>query len=601
MDAIEEIKQQIRAQGFTFEPIFDGGWHKIRSSDNQPIRGRYATRVFESGAILTIMSWDEEYKQTFKSTGDIDPTATKYFEKEFYARVKAEKKKENDEASAKAQDDLSKLIPIKSPTPYMDRKKIPVTEGVLVDPETKSIMHIPCSDISGKVWGYQKIYASGDKLFLENQKKEETFFQFGRLLTKLYICEGFATAASVYLATNEATICAWDAPNLKKVAKIFREKYKFVEIIIAGDNDQSETGQNSARAAAELVGGKYIWPDKVDTDWNDLLVESGVSTLIEIFNNILPPKKSLQIISMGNLLVKPDPKYAWCIDQTLITGGMSQIAGPPKSGKSTISRKMALAVSRGDKFFGRDTQQGNVLYIAVEEKLPEVKKHFNLLGAKSTDPVFIHVSYTPHNLVEQIQELSLRLKPNLIICDTLTKVSEIEDINDSVKVNDALSPFHDLAADIKCHFLFVHHTVKGKLGWDSLAGSFAIRGAMDSNMLLEVTETKGSKRVFSSEQRYGLDFDRYVIDFDKQTKDPSLGMAFDEFVEGDTFQQILDMITEAQEPLSASYLATELKKRKHSILMLVKRGIESGKLVRIGKGENSKIDVNKQVTQADSF
>ena len=85
----------------------------------------------------------------------------------------------------------------------------------------------------------------------------------------ILIAEGFATAASLYESTGNQVFIAYDAGNLIHVARIVRAKNPTAEIIIAGDNDVSGTGQTAARAAALATNSKYILPPTVGHDWND--------------------------------------------------------------------------------------------------------------------------------------------------------------------------------------------------------------------------------------------------------------------------------------------------------------------------------------------
>lgn len=87
----------------------------------------------------------------------------------------------------------------------------------------------------------------------------------------MLIAEGFATAASLHQHTGHQTFIAYDAGNLAKVAKIVRAKNPDAEIIIMGDNDESGTGQEAAKAAALACGGKYLIPPTIGYDWNDTI------------------------------------------------------------------------------------------------------------------------------------------------------------------------------------------------------------------------------------------------------------------------------------------------------------------------------------------
>lgn len=92
----------------------------------------------------------------------------------------------------------------------------------------------------------------------------------------MLIAEGYATAASLHLATGYACFMAFNAGNLKAVALMARETYAKRGIIPCADNDtktQGNPGVIHAKAAARAVGGKLaVCPahEGRATDFNDL-------------------------------------------------------------------------------------------------------------------------------------------------------------------------------------------------------------------------------------------------------------------------------------------------------------------------------------------
>lgn len=68
-----------------------------------------------------------------------------------------------------------------------------------------------------------------------------------------------------------------DAGNLEPVAQAARRLFPDAEIIIAGDNDESGTGQAAAHKAALAVGGKVLIPTQGGKDWNDVLTMEGAA------------------------------------------------------------------------------------------------------------------------------------------------------------------------------------------------------------------------------------------------------------------------------------------------------------------------------------
>ena len=54
------------------------------------------------------------------------------------------------------------------------------------------------------------------------------------------------------------------------------------------------------------------------------------------------------------------------IVEGMIPAGLTVLAGAPKRGKSWMALKLALCVSKGDKFLGFPTKRGSVLYLDLE-------------------------------------------------------------------------------------------------------------------------------------------------------------------------------------------------------------------------------------------
>ena len=131
------------------------------------------------------------------------------------------------------------------------------------------VLILPLYNEDGWLVNVQFIAPDGEKRFLSGGQKKACFWWLGKKTSTILIAEGFATAASLYESTGNQVFIAYDAGNLIHVARIVRAKNPTSEIIIAGDNDVSGTGQTAARAAALAISCKYIIPPTVGHDWND--------------------------------------------------------------------------------------------------------------------------------------------------------------------------------------------------------------------------------------------------------------------------------------------------------------------------------------------
>ena len=135
---------------------------------------------------------------------------------------------------------------------------------------------------NGEMINLQQITPYGQKLFLTGGQVKGCYSPIGRIVTgqRLYICEGWATGATLHHNTGQAVACALNAGNLKAVALAMRARYgETVELVIAGDDDRQTTtnaGRKAANDAALAIGATVVFPQwpydapNYLTDFNDL-------------------------------------------------------------------------------------------------------------------------------------------------------------------------------------------------------------------------------------------------------------------------------------------------------------------------------------------
>jgi predicted ATP-dependent serine protease len=224
---------------------------------------------------------------------------------------------------------------------------------------------------------------------------------------------------------------------------------------------------------------------------------------------------------LGDLLDEPEEETDWVIEGLLPASGFSIMAAKPKVGKSTLARQAALGVARGEMFMGRQTSKGAVLYVALEEKRSEVRKHFKLLGATGDEDVHVYVGSVPKDAQTWLEREIKSRKPVLVIIDTLFRFVTIKNGNDYAEVTAALTPILSLARENGAHLMVIHHARKGAGdSGDSMLGSTAIFGSVDTAIILKRTD---SNRTIETQQRYGTDIEQTVLVFDEATQTTSLG------------------------------------------------------------------------------
>lgn len=163
----------------------------------------------------------------------------------------------------------------------------------------KGALVVPMHDTGGTVCGIQFIFPKGHAR-AEKTGKEfwptgmamgGTFGLIGPLRRSgvLLVTEGFATAASLHLATGQSVAYAFSANNLGKAGAEIRKKHKLLRLLFCADDDYTtaeKTGKNPGVEAAQLAASEiehaaWLAPDfmvegsdirggKKLTDFNDL-------------------------------------------------------------------------------------------------------------------------------------------------------------------------------------------------------------------------------------------------------------------------------------------------------------------------------------------
>ncbi|MCE3232799.1 MAG: inner rane protein [Rickettsiaceae bacterium] len=167
---------------------------------------------------------------------------------------------------------------------YLLKKKV-AAYGIR---QSRNNLVIPLYDAKGEIHTLQFISPEGKKSFLPGGAKKHHFFMIGNMdaCQRIYLCEGYATGATIYEAIQEPVVIAFDASNLLFVAENLKQTYPHAQIIICADNDQwsnENTGVEKAQEAARVIQTLICIPDfqRLDitqkpTDFNDLMLLAGM-------------------------------------------------------------------------------------------------------------------------------------------------------------------------------------------------------------------------------------------------------------------------------------------------------------------------------------
>ncbi len=171
--------------------------------------------------------------------------------------------------------------------PYLKNKGFDVRDlNIRVNKQNELV--IPMFDEKGTLHSLQTIQANGFKKFYKNGVIKGHYCVLGNQKESdiIFICEGYATALSIHLATNSkyCVIVAFNANNLLPVAKTFNRLYADKNIIIAGDDDRfkdKNTGSTICKKINNELGLPFVIPKFDDetkgTDFNDLHQQEGLA------------------------------------------------------------------------------------------------------------------------------------------------------------------------------------------------------------------------------------------------------------------------------------------------------------------------------------
>ncbi|MGR6450977.1 toprim domain-containing protein [Pseudomonas plecoglossicida] len=135
--------------------------------------------------------------------------------------------------------------------------------------------------LDGHLVTLQQIAPDGSKRFLSGGRVKGCYSPIGVIADDqpLYVCEGFATGATIHEETGAAVACAMSADNLLAVGKYLRRRYPDAVLIFGGDDDRCKEVEGKPNmgklaaitAAAELGCGLVLpqWPADAPQDLSD--------------------------------------------------------------------------------------------------------------------------------------------------------------------------------------------------------------------------------------------------------------------------------------------------------------------------------------------
>jgi len=115
---------------------------------------------------------------------------------------------------------------------------------------------------TGELASLQRIGADGGKRFLPGGRVRGCMHLLGELPdapSVILVCEGYATAASLFEATGHPVATAFHCGNLAPVAEALRKRYPAARIVVCADDDAQTPGNPGLTAARQLPPPWVAW------------------------------------------------------------------------------------------------------------------------------------------------------------------------------------------------------------------------------------------------------------------------------------------------------------------------------------------------------
>ena len=330
-----------------------------------------------------------------------------------------------------------------------------------------------------------------------------------------------------------------------------------------------------------------IQHNEIINEPSNLLISSQLTLLGEVHR----PSR----FTFKNMMAATFPKLRYVVEG-LLPAGLNMLAGSPKIGKSWLCLDLAFSVATGRPFMGRATDQGDVLYLALEDQPRRLQDRLRLVapGQDLCDAPIEFWTECPamdEGGMEAIGEWLGRVeRPRLMIVDVWarfeprkkTATSDYSDVTHTMQKIQALIAGYDVAV------LLVHHTRKGSSDgavasdpFDQIIGSRGLTSNMDATLMVTRTRMENDAKLDVTgrdieEASISLTFDKTTCRWNENAKvlAPALNQER---------QQVLDAFVSGH--TSAQAIADHLDKNRTTVQNLMKALVDENLLVHPRKGE----------------
>ena len=199
--------------------------------------------------------------------------------------------------------------------------------------------------------------------------------------------------------------------------------------------------------------------------------------------------QKLQTVNADTLLYEPLEKPSFVVDG-LIPTGLTLFCGSQKIGKSWLMLKLCLCVSQGIPLWDMPTQEGDVLYLCLEDTFCRIQDRLFRLTDEASGRLHFAVASDKlsDGLIVQLEDY-LKEYPDsrLIVIDTLQKVRTASKDNAYASDYGDISLIKDFADRHSLAVIVVHHIRKQNDSdvFNKVSGTTGLTGSADATFVLQ--------------------------------------------------------------------------------------------------------------------
>jgi len=317
-------------------------------------------------------------------------------------------------------------------------------------------------------------------------------------------------------------------------------------------------------------------------------------------------KKSKKLITLdGNTLMAQEFEPLRFSVEKILPHGLFILAGSPKIGKSWLSLDLCQAVATGGQLWEYSANQGDVLYLALEDNYPRLQNRLNQMETENLDISRLHMATASfglqNGLLEQIHDfVADNPETNFIVIDTLEHIRNGEQTSNLYACDYRdMNRLREITNKHSLTLVLIHHTRKmyDPDPLNTISGSTGLIGAVDGVFVLDKSKRTGNdaKLIIANRDTesfcFNLHFNKEICRWEFVGND-----ADDD--EEDSFITILDDFLKDDWNGTATELCDELKKHDSNFnltpAILVKKLNASNSLFKKDYGIVFERDRNKK-------